>query len=187
MKSIEILYADLLCQQVDAIVCPAHKHLIRGRGISAQIYDRAGRPLEKECRKLTDCRLGEASLTQAHRLPARYIIHTVTPQWSSGDQWGVQALQQLRQCYESVLRLGLSQGFRSLAFPALGAGTNRTPQALAARVGLECLLEYSDNFEKLSVCLHTQDHLHEWQKAYEKLLAQAVNRLPPERQESRQL
>ncbi len=184
MKPINLLCADLLCQQVDAIACPAHKHLIRGRGISAQIYDLAGEQLVQECRKLPDCRLGGASLTHAHRLPARYIIHTVTPQWSSGDQWGVQALQQLRQCYESVLQLGVSQGFRRLAFPALGAGTNRIPQTLAARVGLECLLEHSDSFEQLSVCLRTQTHLHEWQEAYQILLAQKTSPPSPSPQES---
>jgi O-acetyl-ADP-ribose deacetylase (regulator of RNase III) len=181
MSIIDIQCADLLSQKVDAIVCPAHKHLIRGRGLSAQIFDRAGEPLEAECTKLPSCAVGEARLTLAHNLPARYIIHTVTPQWSSGDQWGVQALVLLRCCYQSALELALDQGLESIAFPALGAGTNRVPQCLSARIGLEVLEGHKREFRRLLVCLNNVSNQHEWEQAHAELLKRMAKQAQKER------
>ena len=146
----------------DAIVCPAHKHLIRGRGLSAQIYGRAGEQLVEECSKLEECDVGESRLTNAYNLPFRFIIHTVTPQWSGGDHWGMATLKQLRWCYESVQELALSRGIGSVMFPALGAGTNRFPHSIAAHQGLDSLTSYADRFHRLTVCLHTESHRHDW-------------------------
>lgn len=166
MSNVEIIHADLTSMPVDAIVCPAHKHLLRGQGVSAQIYDLAGPRLVEECRSLEECKVGEARLTRAHNLPAKYLIHTVTPQWSGGDQWTAQTLQLLTQCYESVIALALSNNIRSLAFPALGAGTNKTPHSLAAHQGLTVLQKHIDSFERLIVCLHKEETQDTWQQTY---------------------
>lgn len=167
MSNVEIIHADLTSMQIEAIVCPAHKHLIRGRGLSAQIYDLAGHQLVEECHSLEECKVGEARLTQAYNLPANHLIHTVTPQWSGGDQWVAQTLQLLTQCYESVLALALSKNIRSLAFPALGAGTNKIPHSLAAHQGLAVLQKHADSFEHLIVCLHKETTQHIWLQAYQ--------------------
>lgn len=166
--AVEVVCGDILSMQADAIVCPAHKHLIRGRGLSAQIYNLAGDELAAECVRLDECGVGEARLTNAYHLPVRYILHTVTPQWSSGDQWGIEAVKQLRQCYESVLELALENGISSILFPALSAGTNRMPHAMAAHQGLEVLHRYRDRFDRLVVCLHSRQALREWLDARQK-------------------
>jgi len=162
MAVVEIRAVDIITLEVDAIVCPAHKHLIPGRGLSAQIYHRAGDALIEECRHLDECKIGEARLTRAYNMPARLILHTVTPQWSSGDQWGSAAIEQLRKCYRSVLELALKSGVASIAFPALSAGTNRMPHAIAAHVGLEVLHAYEYSFQRIVCCLHSREALHEW-------------------------
>lgn len=164
MAEIQLVCGDILTMAADALVCPAHKHLIRGRGLSAQIYDCAGEPLLRECAGQDECAVGEARLTQAHNLPVTYLLHTVTPQWTSGDQWGAEALRQLRRCYQSVLELALANDIRSLLFPALSAGTNRMPHAIAAHQGLDVLHMYRDRFEALTVCLRSESALHEWRK-----------------------
>lgn len=169
---VEIIQSNLLDQDVDAIVCPAHKHMIRGRGLSAQIFDRGGEPLANECRKLYRCDVGEAHLTHAYNLPAKYILHTVTPQWSSGDQWGVKAIELLRKCYESVLTVGLKNNIASIALPALGAGTNRTPHSITAHVGLEVLHQYERQFDKLICCLRSSSALKEWQDVEKRFFRQ---------------
>ena len=163
MAVVKIIQGDILSLPVDAVVCPAHKHMIRGRGLSAQIFDRAGTALEEECRRLYRSKIGEARLTRGYNLPAKFIIHTVTPQWSSGDQWGVKAIEQLRQCYVSVLELALKSHIKSIAFPALGAGTNRTPHTIAAHVGLDVLHHYEDRFAELICCLRGPAALKDWQ------------------------
>lgn len=164
MTKPELTFGDILALRGDALVCPAHKHLIRGRGLSAQIYDRGGDALAAACERQPESAVGEARITRAYGIPVRYLLHTVTPQWSSGDQWGAQALVQLRHCYESVLALARQQKLTTLLFPALGAGTNRFPHSIAAHQALAVLHEHCGNFEKLTVCLHTPAALSEWRR-----------------------
>lgn len=161
---LQMICGDILTQRGDALVCPAHKHLIPGRGLSAQVFERGGGALEAACAQQPECAVGEARITRAYSLPVRYLLHTVTPQWSSGDQWGAQSLQQLRHCYENVLALARQKGLKVLLFPALGAGTNRFPHSIAAHQALEVLYEQQGDFEKLKICLHTPTALSEWRR-----------------------
>ncbi|WKD50274.1 macro domain-containing protein [Microbulbifer spongiae] len=164
MRPIILTWGDILTLHGDALVCPAHKHLICGRGLSAQIYARGGVELVTQCQLQPECAVGEARLTRAYQLGVNYLLHTVTPQWSSGDQWGAQALQQLRHCYENVLALAEQNGLKYLLFPALGAGTNRFPHAIAAHQALAVLTACSGQFEQITICLHTPAALGEWQE-----------------------
>ncbi|MCO1332719.1 macro domain-containing protein [Microbulbifer sp. OS29] len=164
MTQIELTWGDILTMGGDALVCPAHKYLIRGRGLSAQIYAHCGTQLTPQCTRQRACPVGEARLTKAYDLPVDYLLHTVTPQWSSGDQWGSQAIVQLRCCYESVLKLAEQRGCKKILFPALGAGTNRFPHEIAAHQGLAVLRSYAASFERLTVCLHSPTALAQWQK-----------------------
>ncbi|BBM01528.1 macro domain-containing protein [Microbulbifer sp. GL-2] len=163
MTQIDLTWGDILTLRGDALACPAHKHLICGRGLSAQIFALGGRELEQQCKKQPECAVGEARITKAFHLPVDYLLHTVTPQWSSGDQWGAQAIKQLRYCYESVLDLAEKKALKHILFPALGAGTNRFPHVIAAHQALEVLHEYTDKFEQITVCLHSPTALSEWQ------------------------
>lgn len=164
MAKVELTSGDILTLRATALVCPAHKHLIRGRGLSAQVFDRGGDALVAACEQQPECPVGEARITRAYGLPVQYLLHTVTPQWSSGDQWGAGALVQLRRCYESVLKLAQERKIKSLVFPALGAGTNRFPHSIAAHQALEVLHGQGKDFESLKVCLHTPAALAEWRQ-----------------------
>ncbi|ABC28267.1 predicted phosphatase [Hahella chejuensis KCTC 2396] len=172
---IEFLCGDITELEVDAIVCPAHKYLSKGRGLSAQIFEQAGEEaLEAACSQAGGCKVGGACLTPGFKLPAKHIIHTVTPQWTGGDQWGGSDLHLLANCYDSVVRLALEQGVKTIAFPALGAGTNKTPQSMAAHEGLEVLVKYADSFERLIICLHWEAGLDTWRRTYEDFFARRV-------------
>lgn len=171
MSEVQLTSGDILTLRADALVCPAHKHLVRGRGLSAQIYDRGGEALAAACARQPECAVGEARITRAYSLPVRFLLHTVTPQWSSGDQWGAQALVQLRQCYESVLNLAQRHKINTLLFPALGAGTNRFPHSIAAHQALEVLSERADEFDGVTVCLHSPAALAEWRRVERRFFA----------------
>ncbi|WP_444920396.1 macro domain-containing protein [Microbulbifer sp. CnH-101-G] len=164
MTQIHLTWGNILKLRGDALVCPAHKHLIRGRGLSAQVYAQGGTELATQCDKQPECAVGEARLTNAYHLSVDYLLHTVTPQWSSGDQWGALAIGQLRRCYESVLRLAKERGLKCILFPALGAGTNRFPHSIAAHQALEVLNEHTTEFDQLTVCLHSPAALGEWKR-----------------------
>lgn len=172
MARLRLICDDILTIEADALVCPAHKHLIPGRGLSAQLYARAGEALLSECSQLPECPVGEARITSAPNLPVHYLLHTVTPQWSSGDQWGGEGLLQLRQCYESVLALARERGLKRLLFPALGAGTNRFPHEIAAHQGLAELDAALQDFSMITVCLHSAAALGTWRNVQARFFAE---------------
>ncbi len=167
-SSVELVCGDIAALEIQAIVCPAHKHLIKGKGLSAQIFEAAGQEMVAACNALPDCPVGEARITSGFALPAEFVIHTVTPQWTGGDQWGGADLRLLRQCYESVFELALEKGISEIAVPALGAGTNRAPQIMAAKIGLEVIHEFANRFSKVLVCLHSLQAHEFWNAEFGK-------------------
>ena len=174
MAEIEFHIGDITSLDIEAIVCPAHRHLIRGCGVSAAIFDRASPALVLACSELSECGIGEARITESFGLPARYILHTVTPQWSGGDLWGVSALDQLASCYQQVLALAANHNIREVAFPALGAGSNKMPHDLASRLALRELSRRADYFQRLVVCLCDRSTHRLWLQTWNDLQAMGV-------------
>lgn len=166
MATIEFVVADITTLAVDGIVCPAHKHLIKGRGLSAQVFDRAGEALAAECAQQEECAIGDARITRGYLLPAKYVIHAVTPMWSSGDQYGAKVLKTLSSCYEKSLQRAKEKQLKSVALSALGAGNNRTPLRLSASVGLAACKKFSAGFEHIIICSRSQSSRHTWLEVY---------------------
>src|SRR5690606_27663826 len=117
---IEVVEGDITVLAVDAIINAANESLLGGGGVDGAIHRAAGSGLLDECRKLPEvrpgvrCPTGEARITGGHRLPARFVIHTVGPVWQGGGA-GEPAL--LAACYTNALRLAEEHGLSSIAFP----------------------------------------------------------------------
>ena len=167
MANLEIICGDITTLHVDGLVLPAHKHYTRSRGLSAQVFDIAGPELVTACSALGKSHTGDTRVTAAPNLIAQYLIHTVTPLWSSGDFGGASSLDLLEQCYKNSIQLALEQGIKRIAFPALGTGTNKTPHSIAAHIGLTTIYKHKDQFEKLIICLHSEFARSTWQDGYD--------------------
>ncbi len=132
------LHGDITRVDVDVVVNAANPTLLGGGGVDGAIHRAGGPEILAECRAVKD-RLpggrlprGQAVATTAGRLPARWVVHTAGPIWSSTrDLSGV-----LRSCYVESLRVADGLGARTVAFPAISAGVYRWPMDDAARIAV---------------------------------------------------
>jgi O-acetyl-ADP-ribose deacetylase (regulator of RNase III) len=170
IEKIEILKTDITTLAVDAIVNAANSSLLGGGGVDGAIHRAAGTELVNECRLLGGCKTGQAKLTKGHRLPARYVIHTVGPVWNGGDN---EERELLASCYRSCFRIAREHELGSLAFPAISCGIYRFPVDLAVEIAVrETMAELGDNdaIEKVIFACFGEEVYAAYQEAVKAIL-----------------
>ncbi|MBD5459526.1 MAG: hypothetical protein HDR26_01095 [Lachnospiraceae bacterium] len=136
----QIVRNDITKMKADAIVNTANPKPVYEGGTDQAIYEAAGaEKLLARRRKIGDIEPGEAAVTPAFALDAKYIIHTVGPVWQGGGRGEADCL---RKCYEHSLHLARRHRCRSIAFPLIASGVYGYPKEEALRIALSVIREF---------------------------------------------
>lgn len=131
----KIVRNDLTKMQVDAIVNTANPKPKYSFGTDSAVYKAAGiKELLKERKKIGYMNEGEAALTSGFKLPAKYIIHAVSPHYIDGNA-GEE--EKLRSCYQKSLILAEKYECKSIAFPLIATGNFGYPKEEGMRIALD--------------------------------------------------
>jgi O-acetyl-ADP-ribose deacetylase (regulator of RNase III) len=136
--TLALMRGNIVEVQADAIVNAANSGLRGGGGVDGAIHRAGGPSIMEECRKIGGCPTGEAVVTTAGRLPAKYVFHAVGPIYSGtlDDE------RLLTSAYQSCLNLAEQHQVKSIAFPSLSTGIYGYPLELAAPIALRTIIEH---------------------------------------------
>jgi O-acetyl-ADP-ribose deacetylase (regulator of RNase III) len=134
---LSVISGDITKQRVDAMVNAANSRMRGGGGVDGAIHRSGGPAILQDCiaRFPDGLATGQAGWTTGGRLPARWVIHVVGPNWHAGQT----DRTLLESCYANALAVADELGARVLAFPLISAGAYGWPLADAARCAVETL------------------------------------------------
>jgi O-acetyl-ADP-ribose deacetylase (regulator of RNase III) len=125
---------DLSETSYDAVVNPTNSAFLLGSsGVSGALLRAGGEAFVRACAGLRERQSGPVRVTGGGRLPARYVIHVVSPVWSGGKRGEREALAEL---HERALEAAARLDCRTVAFPAIGCGAHGFPSEVAAGIAL---------------------------------------------------
>lgn len=132
MIRIGLREGDITLEEVDAIVNAANSDLVLGSGVAGAIRTRGGPSIAEACAAHGPIAVGEAALTGAGDLPARFVIH------AAGMPLGGQVTEEnLRKTLRATFALAESEGCETIAVPAIGAGVGGLTLQRCAEISLE--------------------------------------------------
>ena len=138
-----LLQTDITRLELDAIVNAANSSLMGGGGVDGAIHRAGGSAILKECRKIIarqgSCKTGEAVITTAGNMPAKFVIHTVGPVWNNGMN---NEAKKLSACYHNSLKLAVENNIKTIAFPNISTGIYGYPKQEAATIAINSVKEF---------------------------------------------
>ena len=183
-EKISLWQGDITRLKIGAIVNAANSQMLGcfvpcHRCIDNAIHSAAGMQLREECNHIIQNRrmkygrsyeepTGTATLTSGYNLPCNHVIHTVGP--IVYGELNEMLCQDLRNCYENVLKCCLEHDIRSVAFCCISTGEFHFPNDKAAQIAWETvksfLEKYGDRMERVIFNVFKDSDL----RIYEKVL-----------------
>jgi O-acetyl-ADP-ribose deacetylase len=143
---IEIRQADITSLEVDAVVNAANNELLLGSGVAGAISRAGGPSIQEECNLHSPINVGEAAVTGAGRMKAKYVIHAASMGFGSPT-----TARTLKSSTMHSLSLAEEKGVKSIAFPALGTGVSGFPIDACARIMMKAFSEYFNGNSNSSI------------------------------------
>lgn len=140
---LQILKGDITRIAVDAIVNAANSQLAGGGGVDGAIHRAGGPEIMRELdgirSRIGRCETGDAVVTEAGRLPARYVFHAVGPRYQDGKRGEADLL---KSCYTTCLKLAAEHEVRTISFPSISTGVYGYPIEEAADIAVKAVAEW---------------------------------------------
>src|SRR5436309_12115341 len=143
---------DITKENVDAVVNAANRTLMGGGGVDGAIHRAGGPEIKKECEEIRRTQYpdgfptGQAVITTAGKMAAKYGIHTVGPVYGRG---GKDKAELLVACYRNSLMLATENGLATIAFPAISTGVYSYPLNEAANVSSRAIEQFLSTDQSL--------------------------------------
>lgn len=153
--SIELVKGDITELNTDAIVNAANSRLQHGAGVAGAIVNKGGYVIQRESDKLRFCPVGNAVITTAGKLKAKYVIHAVGPVNGEGNEDA-----KLKSATISALKLADKHKLKSIAFPAISTGAFGFPKDRCADIMLNAVVKYANEdtgIERIVFCLYDDE------------------------------
>lgn len=148
---LKIIRNDIVKMRCDAIVNTANSRPTYGDGIDKAVYEAAGADeLLAVRQKIGFVKEGEVFMTDAFNLPAKKIIHAVSPLYRGGKS-GEEKL--LRACYKKSLQLAKKNGLKSVAFPLISTGSFGYPMEEGMRIAVDEINDFLKKNEDFLIYL----------------------------------
>ncbi|XP_058411890.1 protein mono-ADP-ribosyltransferase PARP9-like isoform X2 [Diceros bicornis minor] len=137
---------DLTRHAVDAVVNAANGDLIHGGGLAQALAKAGGLEIQEQSRawvsRFGKIPVGHIAVTGAGRLPCKFIIHAVGPQWVAMDEQG--CVEKLRMAITNILNCVVLHNphIETVAIPALSSGIFQFPLGSCTQIIVETIKSY---------------------------------------------
>ncbi len=143
LAQLQLLKGDITQIAVDAIVNAANAQLAGGGGVDGAIHTAGGPEIMSELdeirSKIGRCATGNAVVTTAGRLSAKFVFHAVGPVYRGG---GNREAELLASCYSTALDLAAERDVKTISFPSISTGVYGYPLEEAAAIATETVTSW---------------------------------------------
>ncbi|KAL0182439.1 hypothetical protein M9458_021814, partial [Cirrhinus mrigala] len=142
--TVTVRRADICKFHVDAVVNAANEDLKHSGGVALALLRAAGPCLQQDCDRYTKINVrlkpGDAIITDAGRLPCKYVVHAVGPRFRDSDRHTT--VQRLRCAVRESLNQVSSKNCSSIAIPVISSGIFGCPLDLCTESIAKEVREY---------------------------------------------
>ncbi|MFZ5907014.1 MAG: macro domain-containing protein [Nitrospirota bacterium] len=136
-RILRLVLGDITERKVDAVVNAANSYLQHGGGVAGALVRKGGQSIQDESDRIGVVPVGQAAITGAGKLPAKFIIHAVGPRMGEGDEES-----KLTSAVRNSLILADSRGVETIAIPAISSGIFGFPKDRCANILVNEVLRY---------------------------------------------
>lgn len=164
---IHLRQGDITDSDAEAIVNAANTELWLGSGVAGAIRKKGGPSIQEECDEIGSIELGEAAVTGAGNLKAKYVIHAASMDMEhpTSDESLYDSVR------NSLLRCGELE-IKSLAFPAIGTGVSEFDPRRCAEIMLPEIIRQLpelSRLERVEIILYDAETFAIFQEEFDKL------------------